>query len=199
MFSLLGVNKESIRKAEDREAFKTLMEELGEPVPASSIAATIEECHAFVEQEGLPVIIRPAYTLGGTGGGIAKTMEELEDLYYRGMESSAIGQILLEKSVAGWKEIEYEVMRDSADHCIIICDMENVDPVGIHTGDSIVVAPAQTITEEENHMLKSAAIRIIKKLGNSDDIVCVKRISAVCEVKAIDESTAFYSDRKSVV
>ena len=162
---LLGVNKESIRKAEDREAFKTLMEELGEPVPASSIAATIEECHAFVEQEGLPVIIRPAYTLGGTGGGIAETMEELEDLYYRGMESSAIGQILLEKSVAGWKEIEYEVMRDSADHCIIICDMENVDPVGIHTGDSIVVAPAQTITEEENHMLKSAAIRIIKKLG----------------------------------
>ena len=162
---LLGVNRESIKKAEDREAFKALMEEIGEPVPASVIATTIEECHAFVDQEGLPVIIRPAYTLGGTGGGIAETMEELDDLCYMGMESSAIGQILLEKSVAGWKEIEYEVMRDSADHCIIICDMENVDPVGVHTGDSIVVAPTQTITKEENQMLKDASIKIIKSLG----------------------------------
>ncbi len=162
---LLGVNRESIKKAEDREAFKKLMEEIGEPVPASIIATTIEECRSFVEKEGLPVIIRPAYTLGGTGGGIAETMEELDDLCYMGMESSAIGQILLEKSVAGWKEIEYEVMRDAADNCIIICDMENVDPVGVHTGDSIVVAPTQTITAEENRMLKDASIKIIRSLG----------------------------------
>ena len=162
---LLGVNKESIKKAEDREAFKALMEEIGEPVPASTIATTIEECHDFVEKEGLPVIIRPAYTLGGTGGGIAETPHELDELCYKGMESSSIGQILLEKSVAGWKEIEYEVMRDSADNCIIICDMENVDPVGVHTGDSIVVAPTQTITPEENQMLKDASVKIIRSLG----------------------------------
>ncbi len=162
---LLGVNRQSIKKAEDREAFKSLMEEIEEPVPASVIATTIQECHDFIEQEGLPVIIRPAYTLGGTGGGIAETMEELDELCYKGMESSAIGQILLEKSVAGWKEIEYEVMRDGADNCIIICDMENVDPVGVHTGDSIVVAPTQTITKEENEMLKKASIKIIKSLG----------------------------------
>ena len=162
---LLGVNKDSIRKAEDREEFKKLMQEIGEPVPASVIATTMEECYDFIEKEGLPVIIRPAYTLGGTGGGIAETIEELDDLCYKGMESSAIGQILLEKSVAGWKEIEYEVMRDSADNCIIICDMENVDPVGVHTGDSIVVAPTQTISEEENQMLKGASVKIIKSLG----------------------------------
>ncbi|MDO4176757.1 MAG: carbamoyl-phosphate synthase large subunit [Bacillota bacterium] len=162
---LLGVNKDSIKKAEDREAFKLLMQEIGEPIPASVIATSIEECHAFIEKEGLPVIIRPAYTLGGTGGGIAETMEELDSLCYAGMEASAIGQILLEKSIAGWKEIEYEVMRDGADNCIIICDMENVDPVGVHTGDSIVVAPTQTISKEENQMLKDASVKIIKSLG----------------------------------
>ena len=180
---LLGVNKESIKKAEDREAFKALMEEIGEPVPASTIATTIEECHDFIQKEGLPVIIRPAYTLGGTGGGIAETMEQLDDLCYRGMESSAIGQILLEKSVAGWKEIEYEVMRDGADHCIIICDMENVDPVGVHTGDSIVVAPTQTITKEENQMLKDASIKIIRSLG----------IEGGCNIQfALDPDTGDY-------
>lgn len=162
---LLGVNKESIKKAEDREAFKDLMQEIGQPVPASVIATNIDECYEFIEKEGLPVIIRPAYTLGGTGGGIAETMEELDELCFKGMESSAIGQILLEKSVAGWKEIEYEVMRDGADNCIIICDMENVDPVGVHTGDSIVVAPTQTISADENQMLKDASIEIIKSLG----------------------------------
>ncbi len=162
---LLGVNKDSIKKAEDREAFKLLMQEIGEPVPASIIATTMGECYAFIEKEGLPVIIRPAYTLGGTGGGIAENMEQLDALCYAGMEASAIGQILLEKSIAGWKEIEYEVMRDSADNCIIICDMENVDPVGVHTGDSIVVAPTQTITAEENRMLKDASIKIINSLG----------------------------------
>ena len=161
---LLGVNRESIKKAEDREEFKKLMQEIGEPIPSSIIATSIEECREFVEQEGFPVIIRPAYTLGGTGGGIAENMEELEQLCYKGMENSAIGQILLEKSVAGWKEIEYEVIRDGRDNCIIICSMENLDPVGVHTGDSIVVAPTQTLRDEEYQMLRDASIKIIRSL-----------------------------------
>lgn len=136
---LLGVNKESIKKAEDREAFKQLMQEINEPTPSSVIATTSKECYDFIEKEGYPVIIRPAYTLGGTGGGIADNQQELEELCYKGMESSAIGQILLEKSVAGWKEIEFEVMRDRRNNCIIICSMENMDPVGVHTGDSIAI------------------------------------------------------------
>ena len=180
---LLGVNRESIERAEDREAFKELMEEIGEPIPPSVIATSIEECHAFVEKEKLPVIIRPAYTLGGTGGGIAGTMEELDQLCYKGMESSAIGQILLEKSVAGWKEIEYEVIRDSRDNCIIICSMENMDPVGVHTGDSIVVAPTQTLRDEEYQMLRNASIRIIRSLG----------IEGGCNVQfALDPDTGDY-------
>ena len=140
------------------------MQEIGEPIPSSIIATSIEECREFVEQEGFPVIIRPAYTLGGTGGGIAENMEELEQLCYKGMENSAIGQILLEKSVAGWKEIEYEVIRDGRDNCIIICSMENLDPVGVHTGDSIVVAPTQTLRDEEYQMLRDASIKIIRSL-----------------------------------
>ncbi|MEE0771734.1 MAG: carbamoyl-phosphate synthase (glutamine-hydrolyzing) large subunit [Anaerovoracaceae bacterium] len=162
--ALLGVNKESIKKAEDREAFKDLMQEINEPIPSSIIATSIEECYDFIEKEGYPVIIRPAYTLGGTGGGIAENREELEELCYKGMESSAIGQILLEKSVAGWKEIEFEVMRDRRDNCIIICSMENLDPVGVHTGDSIVVAPVQTLRDEEYQMLRDASIKIIRSL-----------------------------------
>ncbi|MDR1573151.1 MAG: carbamoyl-phosphate synthase large subunit, partial [Clostridiales Family XIII bacterium] len=122
---LLGVNRDSIRRAEDREAFKELMLEIGEPVPRSAIATDLRECRAFIRDVGYPVIIRPAYTLGGTGGGIASCDEELELLARRGMENSAIGQILLEHSVAGWKEIEYEVMRDAKDNCIIVCGMEN--------------------------------------------------------------------------
>ena len=161
---LLGVNKESIKKAEDREAFKELMQQIDEPIPSSIIATTIEECYDFIEKEGYPVIIRPAYTLGGTGGGIAENKEELEELCYKGMESSAIGQILLEKSVAGWKEIEFEVMRDRRNNCIIICSMENLDPVGVHTGDSIVVAPVQTLRDEEYQMLRDASIKIIRSL-----------------------------------
>ena len=121
--ALLGVNKESIKRAEDREEFKTLMQDIGEPIPSSVIATSMDECYDFVEKEGFPVIIRPAYTLGGTGGGIAENKKELELLCVKGMENSAIGQILLEKSVAGWKEIEYEVIRDSRDNCIIICSM----------------------------------------------------------------------------
>ena len=180
---LLGVNRESIKKAEDREAFKELMEEIGEPIPGSVIATSIEECYDFIKKEGLPVIIRPAYTLGGTGGGIATTMEELEQLCYSGMESSAIGQILLEKSVAGWKEIEYEVIRDSRDNCIIICSMENMDPVGVHTGDSIVVAPTQTLRDEEYQMLRNASIKIIRSL----------QIEGGCNVQfALDPDTGDY-------
>ena len=162
--ALLGVNKESIKKAEDREAFKELMQEINEPIPNSVIATNIQECYDFVEKEGYPVIIRPAYTLGGTGGGFADNKRQLEKLCYKGMESSAIGQILLEKSVAGWKEIELEVMRDRRDNCIIICSMENLDPVGVHTGDSIVVAPTQTLRDEEYQMLRDASVKIIRNL-----------------------------------
>ena len=162
--ALLGVNKESIKKAEDREAFKELMQEINEPIPNSVIATNIQECYDFVEKEGYPVIIRPAYTLGGTGGGFADNKRQLEELCYKGMESSAIGQILLEKSVAGWKEIELEVMRDRRDNCIIICSMENLDPVGVHTGDSIVVAPTQTLRDEEYQMLRDASVKIIRNL-----------------------------------
>ena len=180
---LLGVNRESIKKAEDREEFKTLMQEIGEPIPSSIIATSMEECYDFVKEEGFPVIIRPAYTLGGTGGGIAENMEQLEMLCYKGMENSAIGQILLEKSVAGWKEIEYEVIRDGRDNCIIICSMENLDPVGVHTGDSIVVAPTQTLRDAEYQMLRDASIKIIRSLG----------IKGGCNVQfALDPDTGKY-------
>ena len=162
---LLGVNRESIEKAEDREEFKKLMQEIGEPIPPSVIATSMEECEAFVKKIGYPVIIRPAYTLGGTGGGVATNDDELKLLCRRGMENSAIGQILLEKSVAGWKEIEYEVMRDSAGNCITVCNMENIDPVGVHTGDSIVVAPSQTLGDKEYQMLRTSALNIITELG----------------------------------
>ncbi|WP_163194191.1 carbamoyl-phosphate synthase (glutamine-hydrolyzing) large subunit [Clostridium thermarum] len=161
---LLGINSESIKKAEDREAFKELMIEIGQPIPKSIIATSLKQCFEFVKAVGFPVIIRPAYTLGGTGGGIAENWEALEEICARGIELSPIGQILLEQSVAGWKEIEYEVIRDSKDNCIIICNMENIDPVGIHTGDSIVVAPSQTLRDKEYHMLRKASIDIIRSL-----------------------------------
>jgi carbamoyl-phosphate synthase large subunit len=161
---LLGVNSEAIKKAEDREEFKNLMEEIEEPIPKSIIATNVKECIEFVNKYGFPVIIRPAYTLGGTGGGIASDMEQLLEISKRGIEMSPISQILLEQSVAGWKEIEYEVIRDGKDNCIIICNMENIDPVGIHTGDSIVVAPSQTLRDTEYQMLRKAAIKIIRNL-----------------------------------
>ena len=162
---LLGVNKDSIKKAEDRDEFKRLMLEIGEPVPPSVIAKTLDECKKFIKTQGYPVIIRPAYTLGGTGGGIADNDTDLEILCKRGIESSTIRQILLEKSVAGWKEIELEVIRDRKDNCIIICSMENFDPVGVHTGDSIVVAPVQTLRDAEYQMLRNAALKIIRSLN----------------------------------
>lgn len=161
---LLGTKREAIQKAEDREAFKQLMLEIGEPIPMSITATTIQECEAFVEQYGYPVIIRPAFTLGGTGGGIAANHQELLEICSRGISSSPIGQILLEQSVAGWKEIEYEVIRDKKDNCIIICNMENMDPVGVHTGDSIVVAPSQTLRDKEYQMLRQASIKIVRSL-----------------------------------
>ncbi len=161
---LLGSDNETIKKAEDREAFKALMEEIGEPTARSIIANTLKECEAFVEEYGYPVIIRPAYTLGGTGGGIASDHDELIEICSRGIKNSPIGQILLEQSVAGWKEIEYEVIRDKKDNCITICNMENIDPVGIHTGDSIVIAPSQTLRDKEYQMLRTASIKIIRSL-----------------------------------
>ena len=161
---LLGTSVNTIRRAEDRELFKQTMLEIGEPVPESIIAETMEESLAFADKIGLPLIIRPAYTLGGTGGGIARTRSELENIVFRGLKSSRIGQILLERSVAGWKEIEYEVMRDSNNNCITICNMENLDPIGVHTGDSIVVAPSQTLADKEYQMLRRASLKIIRAL-----------------------------------
>ncbi|MBB5325573.1 carbamoyl-phosphate synthase large subunit [Anoxybacillus tepidamans] len=162
---LLGTPIEAIKKGEDREAFRALMYELNEPVPESEIITNIDDAIAFAEKIGFPIIIRPAYTLGGSGGGIAETMEQFVALVEKGLAESPITQCLIERSVAGYKEIEYEVMRDHTDTCITVCNMENVDPVGVHTGDSIVVAPSQTLTDEEYHMLRSAAVKIISALG----------------------------------
>jgi carbamoyl-phosphate synthase large subunit len=162
---LLGTSIDSIIKGEDREAFRAFMKQIGEPVPESVIVTTVEEAKDFAMETGFPIIVRPAYTLGGTGGGIAANLEELLSIVKNGLMESPIGQCLVEKSVAGFKEIEYEVMRDSNDTCITICNMENIDPVGIHTGDSIVVAPSQTLTDEEYQMLRSASIKIISALG----------------------------------
>ncbi|MEW8986764.1 MAG: carbamoyl phosphate synthase large subunit, partial [Bacillus sp. (in: firmicutes)] len=162
---VLGTSIESIKKGEDRSAFRQLMHELGEPVPESKIVHTVDEAVSFSKEIGFPIIIRPAYTLGGTGGGIASNEEEFLQLVQGGLKESPIHQCLIEKSIAGFKEVEYEVMRDASNTCIIICNMENLDPVGIHTGDSIVVAPSQTLTDEEYQMLRSASIKIISALG----------------------------------
>lgn len=162
---LLGTSLEAIKKAEDRELFKDTMQEIGQPIPESTIVEDIESARKFAREIGYPIIVRPAYTLGGTGGGIVYDEAELVDVVNRGLKYSMIGQVLIERSVAGWKEIEYEVMRDAADNCIVVCNMENFDPVGIHTGDSIVVAPSQTLTDYEYQMLRSASLKIIRSLG----------------------------------
>jgi len=162
---LLGTPLSAIERAEDRELFKETMLGIGEPVPESMIADNIDDALAFAGKIGYPVIVRPAYTLGGSGGGFANDPEELKEICLRGLRQSLIHQVLLEKSVAGWKEIEYEVIRDQADNCITICNMENLDPIGIHTGDSIVVAPSQTLTDREYQMLRNAALKIIRALG----------------------------------
>ncbi|HVB63452.1 MAG TPA: carbamoyl-phosphate synthase large subunit, partial [Nitrolancea sp.] len=162
---LLGTPLDAIKRAEDRELFKNLLLEIGEPVIDSAIVHSLAEAHEFSKIVPLPLIIRPAYTLGGTGGGIATTPADLDRLVTSGLSASPIHQILLERSLTGWKEIEYEVMRDANDTCITICNMENLDPMGVHTGDSIVVAPSQTLSDREYQMLRSASLKIIRALG----------------------------------
>lgn len=161
---LLGTDLRAITCAEDRDQFRSLMKEIGEPVPSSIIVNTVEEAVDFANENGYPVIVRPAYTLGGTGGGIANDEEELREIVDAGLRYSPISQCLIEQSIAGYKEIEYEVMRDAADNCIVVCNMENFDPVGVHTGDSIVFAPSQTLSDREYHMLRSSALKIIRAL-----------------------------------
>ena len=160
---VIGTSIEAIKKGEDREIFRDLMQEINQPVVESEIATDVASGVKFAAEIGYPVIVRPAYTMGGSGGGIADTEEELIEILELGLQLSSIGQVLLEKSIKGWKEIEYEVMRDSLGNCITICNMENIDPVGIHTGDSIVVAPSQTLSDKEYQMLRSASIDIDRK------------------------------------
>ena len=161
---LLGTSMTSIKKAEDREEFKKAMIAIREPIIESIIAEDVKTALEFAGEIGYPVVVRPAYTLGGTGGGIAHNPEELKRIVSDGIRLSRVHQVLVEKSVAGWKEIEYEVIRDGDGNCIAVCDMENIDPVGIHTGDSIVVVPCQTLTPDEKQMLKKAALKIINSL-----------------------------------
>ncbi len=162
---LIGTTSLTIKKAEDRLEFKTTMEKIGEPCAPSTVVTTVEDAVAFADTISYPVVVRPAYTLGGSGGGIAQTQEELEEICTGGLRLSRVGQCLIERCIAGWKEIEYEVMRDSAGNCITVCNMENIDPVGVHTGDSIVVAPSQTLGDREHQMLRSSALNIITELG----------------------------------
>ena len=162
---VIGTSIESIKEGEDRELFRDMMNRINEPVIESEIVTDMEAGLNFANKIGYPVIVRPAYNLGGTGGGIAENKEELEKILESGLQLSSIGQVLLEKSVKGWKEVEYEVMRDSYGNCITVCNMENIDPVGIHTGDSIVVAPSQTLSDKEYQMLRTASINIINAVG----------------------------------
>jgi carbamoyl-phosphate synthase large subunit len=161
---LLGTTAATIKKAEDRQEFKDTMEKIGEPCAASLVVENVEDGVAFTNTIGYPVVLRPAYTLGGSGGGIAHNQVELEEILENGLRLSRVGQVLVERCIAGWKEIEYEVMRDSAGNCITVCNMENIDPVGVHTGDSIVVAPSQTLGDKEYQMLRTAALNIIDEL-----------------------------------
>ncbi len=162
---LIGTTSQTIKKAEDRLEFKETMEKINEPCAPSLVVESIQEGIDFVNKIGYPVVLRPAYTLGGSGGGIAHNQMELEEILENGLRLSRVGQVLVEKCIAGWKEIEYEVMRDSAGNCITVCNMENIDPVGVHTGDSIVVAPSQTLGDKEHQMLRTSALNIINELG----------------------------------
>ena len=161
---LIGTTAETIFKAEDRQAFKDTMEKIGEPCAASQVVHSVEEGIRFTNTIGYPVVLRPAFTLGGSGGGIAKNEQELIDILSNGLRLSRVGEVLVERCIAGWKEVEYEVMRDAAGNCITVCNMENIDPVGVHTGDSIVVAPSQTLGDKEYQMLRSSALNIINEL-----------------------------------
>mgnify|MGYP000509004244 FL=1 len=169
---ILGTDLAAINKAEDRELFRNLMYEINEPVPESDIVHTVEEAIAFANSIGYPVVVRPAYTLGGTGGGFADTEEELRIIADNGLKLSPVHQCLIERSIAGFKEIEYEVMRDNNDNAIVVCNMENIDPVGIHTGDSMVVAPVQTLSDREHQMLRNASLKITTCLENMRRLQC---------------------------
>ena len=162
---LLGTTAETIRNAEGRQEFKDMMERIGEPCAPSELVTNVEDGIAFAEKIGYPVVLRPAYTLGGSGGGIAHNREELIEIISNGLRLSRTSEVLVERCIAGWKEIEYEVMRDSNGTCITVCNMENLDPVGVHTGDSIVVAPSQTLSDKEYQMLRTSALKIIDELG----------------------------------
>ncbi|MDE7030927.1 MAG: carbamoyl-phosphate synthase large subunit [Lachnospiraceae bacterium] len=179
--TLLGTTAATIRKAEDRQEFKDTMEKIGEPCAASLVVENVEDGVAFTSTIGYPVVLRPAYTLGGSGGGIAHNQPELEEILENGLRLSRVGQVLVERCIAGWKEIEYEVMRDSAGNCIMVCNMENIDPVGVHTGDSIVVAPSQTLSDKEYQMLRTSALNIISEL----------RITGGCNVQFALHPTSF--------
>ncbi len=161
---ILGTKLSAIQQAEDRDLFRSLMNELGEPVPDSDIIHTLAEAYTFVDRVGYPIIVRPAFTLGGTGGGICSNEEELKEIVTSGLKHSPVSQCLIEKSIAGFKEIEYEVMRDANDNAIVVCNMENIDPVGVHTGDSIVVAPSQTLSDREYQLLRNSSLKIIRAL-----------------------------------
>ena len=202
---LLGTSIESIDQAEDRELFKELCLKLNEPVLPSMIANSIEEGIEAAKEIGYPVVIRPAFTLGGTGGGFANNEEEFIEIMKNAMELSPVHQVLVEKSVKGYKEIEYEVMRDANDTAITICNMENFDPVGIHTGDSIVVCPSQTLTNKEYHMLRDSALKIIRALKieggcnvqfaldpNSFDYYLIEVNPRVSRSSALASSTSLY-------
>ena len=162
---LIGTTAQTIKKAEDRQEFKNTMEKIHEPIAASQVVESVEDGIAFTNTIGYPVVLRPAYTLGGSGGGIAHNEEELVEILQNGLRLSRVGQVLVERCIAGWKEIEYEVMRDSHGNCITVCNMENIDPVGVHTGDSIVVAPSQTLGDKEYQMLRTSALNIISELN----------------------------------
>ena len=178
---LLGTTAATIKKAEDRQEFKDTMEKIGEPCAASKVVESVEDGVAFTNTIGYPVVLRPAYTLGGSGGGIAHNQMELESILENGLRLSRVGQVLVERCIAGWKEIEYEVMRDSAGNCITVCNMENIDPVGVHTGDSIVVAPSQTLSDKEYQMLRTSALNIIDEL----------KITGGCNVQFALHPTSF--------
>ncbi|CAI8009926.1 Carbamoyl-phosphate synthase large chain, partial [Geodia barretti] len=179
---LLGTPLETIRKAEDRDFFRQFLTDIGEPMPPNHTVFTMAEAQAYKAEAGLPLVVRPAYTLGGTGGGIANTEEEFLATVESGLAASPITQVLLERSLVGWKEIEYEVIRDGADNCITVCNMENLDPMGAHTGDSIVVAPSQTLTDKEYQMLRTASLKIIRGLG----------IEGGCNIQLADADSDYY-------
>ncbi|MBU6405458.1 MAG: carbamoyl phosphate synthase large subunit, partial [Proteobacteria bacterium] len=162
---MIGASREAIRMAEDRELFRVAMQEIGLACPKAAVARSFEQALEVQTLVGYPTIIRPSFTLGGSGGGIAYNREEFEDIAKRGLDLSPVHEVLVEESVLGWKEFEMEVVRDKADNCIIVCSIENLDPMGVHTGDSITVAPAQTLTDKEFQRLRDASIAILRKIG----------------------------------